>query len=158
VVIRYKKWDDIKRKIGMHEHELTNYIIDQYEKFTYSVAFARNEKYHDPWNDNYVLKYDVLNNDGTTKKTDEFSTEDRAILPYGECFAYGQKLNDNKDYSIKFSDKEELINFIEDCIELGSYTYEIHQDLLVNLSNFLAKFVIDEQNFNYDLKPGTVYK
>ena len=136
----YKKWDDINTKIASNQHSLPSIISNKYQKFTYSVAFARNERFKDPWNQNYVLEMTELE----SGKTIKVNTDDRMALPYGRCFNVGQRLNDFKEYNPKFYSKSDFISFLDDCQELGNYTFDIHQDILTDVSNQLVEFSITD--------------
>lgn len=136
----YKKWDDINTKIASNQHSLTSFIANRYQKFTYSVAFARNKKNKDPWNQNYVLE---ITNLETGKKL-KVNTDDRMLLPYGECFSVGQRLNDFKEYKHEFNSKSEFVSFLDNCQELGSYTFDIHEDILTEVANHLVEIAISD--------------
>lgn len=134
----YRKWDDINSKISANQHNLPFYLIDKYQKFTYSVAFSR-KVHKDPWNNNYELH--LTNLDSGEKIT--VNTDDRMVLPYGECFSFGQKLNDVNDFNQEFHTKSEFLGFLDNCIELGTYTFDIHEDVLIEAANYLVEISLE---------------
>jgi hypothetical protein len=136
----YKKWDDVNSKIASNQHNLPSAISNKYQKFTYSVAFARNDTFKDPWNNNYILRMADMD----SGKTIEVYTDDGKILPYGKCFNVGQRFNDSNEYTHEFQSKSEFIDFLNNCQELGNYTFNIHQDVLSEVGNLLVEVSISD--------------
>lgn len=137
----YKKWDDIKSKVITHQHELPIYLLEKYQKFTYCVAFDRSGSFKDPWNNNYELTVTLL--DPNNEKTITTRTDDMDLLPYGKCFSYAQDLNDDNDYYQNFESKSELLSFLDCCIELGKYSFDIQDELAVDANNYLVKISLE---------------
>lgn len=140
----YKKWDDINTKIASNQHNLTSFLTNKYQKFTYSVAFARNDKYKDPWNQNYELK--IVNLE--TGEELKVNIDDRMLLPYGKCFSVGQQLYDSAGYTHEFHSKFDFVSFLDNCQELGNYTFNIHQDVLTEVADHLVEISLSESMLN----------
>lgn len=136
----YTKWDSINTKISSNQLNLTNFLSDIYQKFTYSVAFDRRGNYNDPWNNNYELE---ITNFETGEKL-KVNIDDRMILPYGESFSLGQHLHDSPSYNPDFKSKSDFVSFLDHCQDLGSYTFDIHEDLLEKVSNYLIRVSLSE--------------